>query len=115
MKTGLMLSVVLVMAALGCGKSHDDRMVDLEKRIAMLEGRLAMLEHRSFEPSMRMPVRRMEDRKDDMALHHAPLTSEQIAERQKMREDVRKRLEERREKARAKKAGTEAVKDSVGK
>ena len=113
MKTGLILSVALATVCLGCGKSNDNRIVDLEKRIAALEGRLAMVERRSFDLGMRMPVRRMEGKKDDAVSRRPPLTPEQIAERQRLRENVRKRLEDRRDKARAKKQSGEGMKEPV--
>lgn len=110
MKT-MYLCVVAFMLCAGCGKPDGRRIVDLERRIAALEGRLAMLEHhRPLGPDVRMPTRRMVDGKDDATSRRAPLTPEKIAERQRMREEVRRRLEERREKARAKKAGAEASK-----
>lgn len=57
MKTVWVFSVVLAMTVLGCGKSSDDRLVDLEKRIASLEGRLATMERQMLEQTLRNPQR----------------------------------------------------------
>ena len=108
-----MFSVVLAMVILGCGKSNDERIVDLEKRMSTLEGRLATMERQMFEQTVRNPQRWADKQRTADAVSRVPLTPEQISERQRMREEVRKRLEERREKARAKKKAAEAPKTSA--
>ena len=102
--------IVLAMGCLGCGRTPDNRIVDLEKRIATLEGRLAAMERQMFAQGMRISPRRAEGKESGDVSRRAPLSSEQIAERQRLREDVRKRLEERRDKARAKKQSGEGTK-----
>lgn len=102
--------IVLAVGCLGCGKTPDNRIVDLEKRIATLEGRLAVVERQMFAQGIRVPLRRAEGKESGDVSRRAPLSPEQIAERQRLREDVRKRLEERRDKARAKKQSGEGTK-----
>lgn len=107
------LSVVACSAFSGCGGDGEKRVVDLEKRVASLEGRLAAMERQMFTQGMRIPPRRAEGRESGDVSRRAPLSPEQIAERQRLREDVRKRLEERRDKARAKKQSGEGMKKPV--
>ena len=108
-KTWLLVTV-LVMVCLGCGKSNDNRIVDLEKRMAVLEGRLAMAERQMLAQGKWMGPGRADGKGTGVVSRGTPLTSEQIAERQRIREDVRKQLEERRDKARAKKQSGEGTK-----
>ena len=106
------VAIVLVIAACGalsgCGDDEKSRVVDLEKRLAAVEGRLGMLERQMVEQAMRNPQRQIVGQRREEGVRQSPLTPEQIAERQRMREEVRKRLEERRDKARAKK-GKESI------
>ena len=110
MKKIWLWAVILAMVSLGCGKSNDNRIVDLEKRIAVLEGRLSMAERQMFAQGKWMGPRRAEGKGTGVVSRGTPLTPEQIVERQRIREDVRKRLEERRDKARAKKQSGEGMK-----
>ena len=104
------IAVVACSAFSGCGGDGEKRVADLEKRVASLEGRLAVMERQLFAQGMRIPPRRAEGRESGDVSRRAPLSPEQIAERQRLREDVRKRLEERRDKARAKKQSGEGTK-----
>ena len=104
------LAVVACSAFSGCGGDGDKRVLDLEKRVASLEGRLAGMERQLFTQGMRIPPRRTEGKESGDVSRRAPLSPEQIAERQRLREDVRKRLEERRDKAWAKKQVGEGTK-----
>ena len=107
------LAVVACSAFSGCGGDGDKRVLDLEKRVVSLEGRLAVMERQLFTQGMRIPPRRAEGKESGDVSRRAPLSPEQIAERQRLREDVRKRLEERRDKARAKKQRGEGVKNTA--
>ena len=107
------LAVVACSAFSGCGGDGDKRVLDLEKRVASLEGRFAVMERQLFAQGMRIPPRRAEGKESGDVSRRAPLSPEQIAERQRLREDVRKRIEERREKARAKKQSGEGAKKSM--
>ena len=97
----------------GCGGDGDKRVLDLEKRVASLEGRLAVMERQLFTQGMRISPRRVEGKESGDVSRRVPLSPGQIAERQRLREDVRKRLEERRDKARAKKQSGEGTKMPV--
>lgn len=110
MKKDWLWVTVFVMVCLGCGKPNDNRIVDLEKRMAALEGRLAMAERQMLARGKWMGPRRSDGKGTGVVSRGAPLASGQIAERQRLREDVRKRLEERRDKARAKKQSGEGTK-----
>ena len=107
------LAVAVCSAFSGCGGDGDKRVLDLEKRVASLEGRLAGMERQLFTQGMRIPPRRTEGKDPGDVSRRAPLSPEQIAERQRIREDVRKRLEERRDKTRAKRQNGEGMKESV--
>lgn len=121
MRNGMYLRIAAVWSAVvacgvlsGCGGDGEKRVVDLEKRVASLEGRLAMMErHQVFAQGMRIPQRRVEGRDSGDVTRRKPLSPEQIAERQRLRDEVRKRLEERRDNARAKKQGGEGAEMSA--
>lgn len=112
---GLMASVsslVVSIVVTGCGNDDGSkRIVDLEKRIATLEGRVATMERQMVTQAKWGPARRVEKPQFGKDSRQLPLTQEQIEERQRIRDDVRKRLEERRDKARAKKQNVEGSKE----
>lgn len=95
----LMLSCGLIgLGLIGCRPNDDSRIVDLEKRIARLEQHAAQMERQLMHrlppggPGMlRSPMggKSLPDKS-------AKPTKEQIEERQRLRQEVRKRIEERR-------------------
>ena len=99
---GFAVSLVL-MSFLGCGSDDHVRINELEARIAQLEREVHILERAyARRPSTARPPRA---RAPEVSVRPvARPTPEQIEERQRLRQEVRKRIEERQTRAREEKA-----------